>query len=74
VLALFVVGAGHRLFVERRLDPLPWTLLVAGTALAVAFFVIPRLRYPVYPIVFLFAGYGATIVLTRVFGTLRTND
>jgi hypothetical protein len=74
VLALFVVGAGRRLFVERRLDPLLWTLLAAGTALAVAFFVIPRLRYPVYPIVFLFAGYGATIVLTRVIGIIRTDN
>jgi hypothetical protein len=39
------------------------SLLLLATALAVAFFVIPRLRYPTYPIVFLFAGQGVARLL-----------
>jgi hypothetical protein len=44
-------------------DALPMSLLLLATALAVAFFVIPRLRYPTYPIVFLFAGQGVARLL-----------
>jgi hypothetical protein len=64
VLVLFVVGLRSRARHERS-DPLALTILVTATALAVLYFVIPRLRYPVYPVVFLLAGQGAAALFPR---------
>lgn len=64
-LVFFVVGAAYRLVVARRIDWLLWGVLVLTTLLQVLFFVVPRFRYPVYPIVFMFAGYAVALVLQR---------
>jgi hypothetical protein len=68
VLALMLAGIRDRR-AQGNGDPLLGSVLVFATVLAVAFFVIPRLRYPIYPIVFLFAGQGLAALLG---GRLRT--
>lgn len=65
-LVFFALGALHRLFVARRVDWLMWAILLVSTLLQMLFFVVPRLRYPVYPIVFVFAGYGAWLLARAV--------
>jgi 4-amino-4-deoxy-L-arabinose transferase-like glycosyltransferase len=65
-LVLFVVGLIWRVIVEHRWDWLLWAILFVSTALQVVFFVIPRLRYPTYPIVFLFAACATVQILRRV--------
>jgi hypothetical protein len=64
LVVLLLVGLRSRA-VQGRSDPLILAILVTATVLAVLYFVIPRLRYPVYPAVFLLAGQGAAALLAR---------
>jgi hypothetical protein len=60
------IGALYRLLAERRIDGLLWLILLLSTVLQMIFFVIPRMRYPAYPIVFIFASYGFVLLLQHV--------
>ena len=70
-LILFLIGLLHRIVRERRYDWMLYLLLLVSTALQVLFFVIPRLRYPFYPIAFLFAAQGLAALRT---GFRRAKD
>jgi 4-amino-4-deoxy-L-arabinose transferase-like glycosyltransferase len=61
-----VVGAAYRLLVMRRVDGLLWLILLLSTVLQMVFFVVPRLRYPVYPVVFMLASYGVVLLVQRL--------
>ena len=64
-LLLFLVGLAIRIFGERRYDVVLWLFLMGSTMTQVVFFVIPRLRYPLYPIIFLFAAQGFYFLLQK---------
>lgn len=63
-LALFVVGFSCRVFVLHRHDLMLWSLIAISTLTQMVFFVIPRLRYPWYPLIFLFAAQGLVCTWT----------
>lgn len=62
---LFMAGLGLRTWRERLREWLFWIMIICFTLLQMVFFVIPRLRYPVYPVVFIFAAYAAVRLLGR---------
>ncbi len=66
-LACFLGGLVYRVVSEGRRDVLLWLMFLVWTATQVVFFVIPRLRYPIYPLVFLLAAYGVVALFTRRF-------
>jgi hypothetical protein len=66
-LVLFVAGLIFRIVSEKRYDWLLWGILLASTLMQMVFFVIPRLRYPVYPIVFLFTAHAFMHIFQSVF-------
>ena len=62
---LFLIGLAVRILRERRYDVVLWLFLIGSTMTQVVFFVIPRLRYPTYPIIFLFAAQGIYFMLQK---------
>jgi hypothetical protein len=61
-----VVSSAYRLLVMRRIDGLLWLILLLSTVLQMIFFVVPRMRYPVYPVIFMFTGYGTAWLMRRI--------